>query len=113
MRNMNIPLLVTLWAKQQGRCHYCRREMYGKSNPKSKEFPDLMSTEDHKIPRSQGGGRGDNIVLACRSCNFDKYILTEEEYLLIRLLRGDDALGPLADDVVQKTGRPKRKTRES
>jgi 5-methylcytosine-specific restriction endonuclease McrA len=35
---------------------------------------------DHQIPRSRGGGRGPNLVLACRPCNGAKGSMTVEEY---------------------------------
>jgi 5-methylcytosine-specific restriction endonuclease McrA len=84
---MQQSLLTTLWQQQKGLCYYCRRPMYGKKNPKAKGSPLLMATEDHKRPKSEGGGRGDNIVLACRECNSDKNNLNEQEYQFIRILR--------------------------
>lgn len=47
-------------------CFYCGRKV----ELKSWYFVgDVAATRDHFIPRSKGGGEGDNIVLACLECN--------------------------------------------
>ncbi len=40
------------------RCHYCEQALNGQT-----------ATKDHVIPKSRGGGRGENLVWACKKCN--------------------------------------------
>lgn len=50
-------------------CYYCRVPLY------------LTPVEiDHKIPKSRGGGEGDNLVKSCRWCNQIKLDFTPEEF---------------------------------
>lgn len=44
------------------------RHVYG-INSSGKE---ILMTEDHIIPKSKGGGRGDNIQILCEDCNHKK-----------------------------------------
>lgn len=49
----------TVWAREDGRCHYCRRP-----------FPDAEQTVDHVWPRKFGGRDCNaNLVPACAPCN--------------------------------------------
>lgn len=42
-------------------------------------------TYDHKVPLSRGGlHESDNLVLACRNCNFSKHTKTAEEFVTQR-----------------------------
>ena len=59
--------------KQKGRCYYCGKKL------------NMIDTGehhvDHKTPVSRGGNNNiDNLVLACKQCNKEKYNKTEEEY---------------------------------
>lgn len=58
-----------LWNRHHGICHYCGQLTVLKSY---RDAGRLAATRDHFIPRSKGGGEGDNIVLACYGCNSDK-----------------------------------------
>lgn len=44
-----------------GRCYYCKQKINARNG-----------TLDHYIPRSKGGGNGNNLVPSCRKCNQSK-----------------------------------------
>jgi 5-methylcytosine-specific restriction endonuclease McrA len=47
-----------------------------------------VPTREHQMPRSRGGAdSGENIVTACKSCNFRKGSMTAEEFLASRISR--------------------------
>lgn len=55
--------LKTLFQRQRGRCHYCKRPMnLGGGGPSH-------ATRDHVVPRAQGGKDAGNLVAACVTCN--------------------------------------------
>lgn len=55
---------------QEGRCHYCRREV-GRGN----------LTMDHVVPLSRGGkSKKGNLVPACKDCNNKKKSLLPVEW---------------------------------
>lgn len=57
------------------RCYYCQRDT---------RHPAVKLTKDHLTPVSRGGSDAiDNVVPACRSCNYDKADMTEAEYALM------------------------------
>lgn len=68
--------LIAKIEKQLGKCFYCKESMNRVMNhPKA-------ASMDHKIPRSCGGLRlQDNIVACCRSCNTAKGSMTAEEFI--------------------------------
>ena len=55
------PRKEILLEQQEGRCHYCKDPL---------EIED--ATWDHVIPKSKGGKRGSNLVVACKRCNSAK-----------------------------------------
>jgi 5-methylcytosine-specific restriction endonuclease McrA len=60
--------IARCWVSQAGRCFYCRIVM----QRARKHAPDSASVE-HLIPLSRGGTNDpENVVLACRRCNFSK-----------------------------------------
>jgi 5-methylcytosine-specific restriction endonuclease McrA len=59
-----------LWELQKGKCFYCKERM---EKPIYKVKPTAKTaTLDHVKPRSKGGKRPRNLVLACRLCNSRK-----------------------------------------
>ncbi len=51
-----------------GRCYHCR----ARTELTCREHP-LQATRDHLMPKSRGGGDGqDNVVLSCRGCNLSR-----------------------------------------
>ncbi len=56
-------------------CAYCRTT-FNWDDPQSEFYP----TWDHKIPKSKGGGKGTNLVLACRRCNQEKGSMSVVEF---------------------------------
>lgn len=50
-----------------GRCYHCRRVTL-----LTLVRCPMQATRDHLIPRSKGGGEGENVVLSCYKCNQDK-----------------------------------------
>lgn len=66
-RSLTHSQLLTLWAKYNGKCHYCKRltDRVGEDG-NSPNAP----TREHIVPRSLGGCNDmENYVLACRKCN--------------------------------------------
>lgn len=59
-----------LWKHREPHCEYCRVFLTSDS-----------ATRDHIHPKSLGGGRGDNLALACRPCNTRKGSLSAIEFL--------------------------------
>lgn len=51
-------------------CHYCGIELTAST-----------FTKDHKKPKSKGGGSGNNLVPACKSCNTRKSDMDYLEFL--------------------------------
>jgi hypothetical protein len=58
------------------RCRYCRTT-FNWDDPQSDFYP----TWDHKVPKSKGGGKGDNLVLACKRCNQEKGQMSVAEFM--------------------------------
>lgn len=57
------------FAKQNGRCHWCKQEMTIKRGS-SRGIPDRYATFEHLQRRRDGGaGKPNNVVLACYACN--------------------------------------------
>ena len=46
---------------QKGLCYYCGSNLI--------ELGESKTTKDHVIPKSEGGGKKGNLVLACETCN--------------------------------------------
>lgn len=57
-------------------CFYCYTS-FDWDDPGSEFYP----TWDHKIPKSKGGGKGRNLVLACRRCNQEKRDMSVAEFI--------------------------------
>lgn len=56
-------------------CHYCHLDMTSRLD---------LRTLDHKIPKSKGGSnREDNILIACRDCNFEKGSMDYDDYIAL------------------------------
>ncbi len=74
-RQKSRELKKSKWWQQklkEGICYYCEQKFTG---------PEL--TMDHKVPLARGGvSSRNNIVLACKPCNFDKKYKTPVELLL-------------------------------
>lgn len=63
-----------LYEKQNGKCHWCGRQMMFPNHRAMKRLkhprPANMPTIDHVVPLSRGGDdRRSNLVLACLACN--------------------------------------------
>jgi 5-methylcytosine-specific restriction endonuclease McrA len=63
--------------KNSPTCYYCDR-----SHKKINKF-----TVDHVEPASKGGKNGDNLVLSCKNCNWDKQSHTPEQYMELCIKR--------------------------
>jgi hypothetical protein len=63
--------------KEDAICYYCDRR-----HKKINRF-----TVDHIEPASRGGKNGDNLVLCCKNCNYDKQDLTPEQYMELCIKR--------------------------
>lgn len=65
--------LQRLWREQNGICAYCRRETFLGTQKERHVRPALamppMATRDHKHPKHRGGTGGNNLVMACVTCN--------------------------------------------
>lgn len=61
--------LVARRSSSHRKCWYC-----------GKSFHSTRPTFDHQIPRSRGGGGGENLVLACKQCNNRKADMDVETY---------------------------------
>jgi 5-methylcytosine-specific restriction endonuclease McrA len=57
------------------RCYWCGRHLTKKNTKRASS-----ATLDHLIPKSRGGGHGDNKVPCCKACNTRKGCMTAEEY---------------------------------
>src|SRR5690349_9355734 len=57
-------------------CFYCHTT-FNWDDPESDFYP----TWDHKIPKSKGGGKGFNLVMACRQCNTEKGTMSVAEFV--------------------------------
>lgn len=74
-----------LWRENKHKCFYCQQVVtYDKI------------TLDHKMPVGRGGRLLDlsNIVVACRWCNQDKDILSDEEYFYKQLVNASKGIKP-------------------
>jgi hypothetical protein len=65
-----------LFEQQDGKCHYCSREMILDKHPGSHS----SCTIDHKIPRADGGILADGAFGACFSCNANRAALPYEYF---------------------------------
>jgi len=64
-----------IWRLSEGKCYYCNKKLE-QSNSKSWHV-------DHINPLSNGGiNSPDNIVIACRQCNQEKYTKSESEFYM-------------------------------
>ncbi len=70
MSSFSLPLCNrTLFRRDEYRCLYC-----------GTQFPRSELTRDHVLPKSRGGSdRWENVVAACRRCNWHKDNRTPEE----------------------------------
>jgi 5-methylcytosine-specific restriction endonuclease McrA len=57
-------------------CYYCGVKMTRSGTKKP-----TSATWDHRLPKSRGGGNGNNRVRACRRCNTRKGSMTDLEFL--------------------------------
>lgn len=65
-----------VWAQTGGRCWYCGIEVC-----RGKSYAPDLATIDHLICRERGGTDvQENLVLACLTCNSNKWTYTLEEY---------------------------------
>ena len=63
---------------QEGRCYYCQEDIFVNVPPNHPR----KETLEHKLPLSRGGSHSrKNTVLACRTCNLEKGVQTEEEFV--------------------------------
>lgn len=63
-------LRAELFARQQGRCHYCARDMQLRTYSVQDQLRDEDATIEHLVPRVLGGSDGPpNLVAACHACN--------------------------------------------
>ncbi len=67
---------IRIWYRERGCCTYCGNPLdptlAGPYDPPGPD-PHTRVTLDHVIPKSKGGGKGDdNLVLACFACNHTK-----------------------------------------
>lgn len=53
-------------------CHYCGRLTWRGMKCPPNCRADAAWTRDHKVPKSEGGRGGDNLVVACQRCNMAK-----------------------------------------
>jgi hypothetical protein len=75
-------LVSLILALQDYRCVYCDRHL----SMREKTDRDHMPTVDHATPLSMGGEPlGDNVVIACWTCNHDKGPLDAETFRSLRL----------------------------
>lgn len=66
--------LFSLYQKQRGRCHYCKRSMnFGGGGPSH-------VTRDHVVPRALGGKDAGNLVAACVTCNQQKGCMSAGDF---------------------------------
>jgi 5-methylcytosine-specific restriction endonuclease McrA len=63
-------------SRARAHCFYCRTT-FNWDDPQSEFYP----TWDHKIPKSKGGGKGRNLVLACRRCNQEKADMSVADFV--------------------------------
>lgn len=74
--------IVLLWVNQDGKCHYCQREMdlhYKQAETRA------YATLDHIVPHVRGGKRdATNVVAACKRCNTMKGAMSYEEFMVMR-----------------------------
>lgn len=76
VRQSTKRLEQAVWKKTHGRCTYCGVHL----NPFDRMAPDGFHI-DHAIPYSRGGTDDlENLVPACRICNFSKSASTPEEW---------------------------------
>ncbi|MGE0652045.1 MAG: HNH endonuclease [Alphaproteobacteria bacterium] len=66
--------LSFLFARHEGRCYYCERQMTLAPHKRN------SVTRDHRIPKAHGGGGYRNVVAACFRCNSLKGEMTEGEF---------------------------------
>lgn len=69
-------------------CHYCDWPIvdpHSIADKKVRDCDPLLATWDHRTPKSRGGKRGHNEVLACYTCNQRKGNRSEAEFM------GDEA----------------------
>lgn len=78
MARLKEPRKIELMHNDDARCYYCRRVTI--LTRKSPKWDGLTATLDHITPRASGGGRVENLVLACRDCNDLKGDLTPQEF---------------------------------
>ena len=77
-RHLKIKHGGTLYARRQGKCPYCNRQLTIGEAP---HHNSLKAHLDHMQPRSKGGRDNlDNLQLTCESCNKDKGNMSDQEY---------------------------------
>jgi len=78
-------MIAVLFRKQSGKCYYCKGEMVlmGRDEKYQRGKSYNIATKDHVIPVCRGGGRGDNIVAACKLCNSKKGDMSHDTYMHI------------------------------
>jgi len=72
--------LERLFRKFDGRCYFCG---FDTLFPCRRNHVPNRAPIEHLIPKSQGGGGGVNLVLACARCNHLKGSLSAEVFHLI------------------------------
>lgn len=91
--------VAALYLEQEGKCAYCGCLMWLEHAASGK----FAATADHKIARSNGGGRGDNLVCACAKCNVEKAARPLGDFLQSR---SGGAIGNFAALEASITGAP-------
>lgn len=76
---------LELWTKQDGKCCYCKQQMwiFGVHKKGNKH---RQATIEHIIPKSLGGLETEksNMACSCRQCNINRDIIDHETFKWIR-----------------------------
>ena len=76
--------LSRLFLAQQGICFHCHEPMLWNPTAPSGRRHKFGWTREHLVPRSKGGGNGENIVLAHKKCNEKRGNTPPTEEMLAR-----------------------------
>lgn len=91
-------LLKRLIKRDGSRCAWCGQEL---------EINSLSTTVDHVLPRSAGGPDGiRNLILACASCNHQRYVTPADEWLRHCIDSGLQPVLPVVLAALRRSGLP-------